>query len=60
MKQNTYSLNDLLKIEENLNLSIITLYKDCFQKVNHNRLSILEKYMTLIPQHYYKIFFLST
>ena len=37
MKQNIYSLNDLLKIEENLNLSIITLYKD--------RLSILEKYM---------------
>jgi hypothetical protein len=31
MKQNMYSLNDLLKIEENLNLSIITLYKDCFQ-----------------------------
>lgn len=45
MKQNMYSLNDLLKIEENLYLSIITLYKDCFQKVNHNRLSILEKYM---------------
>lgn len=47
MKQNMYSLNDLLEIEKNLQLrnNIITLYKDCFKKVNSHHLSILQKYM---------------
>ena len=42
-----------------LNLRKKYLY-DLIKGMDEERLSKVETYITLIPQHYYKIFFLST